>query len=275
MKCGFGHLPAEIRTWLLPWTAASPAFVNVCSGFDLPVNHRGFGAVGAGQRNPSGIWLLSLAARWLVMEASDYRWKSAWQEHCHFLHFSSAASHRWKGRALSPTKQVPAATGSALQDIHLFCQKCPDGQWGLRSNLGLVRSTTTDKLTNNRNLYRVLTNEFNYCFFETGISHTSYSYWTKVELPKDTPVPFAGDGPLLMQAMACRCHLVTWGEHETILVIQPLASSSRGELQLNWWVCWNLYFRNMHFTKRKAHFTKRKAYFTLKQIRRFWTFLMW
>lgn len=43
--------------------------------------------------------------------------------------------------------------------------------WGLRSNLGLVRSITTDKLTNNRNLYRVLMNKFNYCLRPVSATH--------------------------------------------------------------------------------------------------------
>lgn len=107
------------------WTAASQGFMNVHCGFDLPINHRGFGAVGTGQRTPSrsGCCLLLLGGwSWkhqilgenqlgknIVIFCISPAWSTAQLE----------ATGEREGH-VSP-KQLPATAGSALPYIHFFC----------------------------------------------------------------------------------------------------------------------------------------------------------
>lgn len=69
--------------------------------FDPLMSHCGFGAVGTGQ-----MWLLALAAGWMVTPASDFR-----QEHCVFALWQPAALLLWK---LSVKEKGRSHSGSPL-----------------------------------------------------------------------------------------------------------------------------------------------------------------
>lgn len=113
--------------------------------------------------NPLKIWLLSLAARWPVMEAPEFRWELACLGKnvvifCTLPAWSTAqleATGEREGHVYLPLQVVLCGMFISLGKSG----SCFDGQWVLRLNLGLVRSMTEHKLTNNRNLYMVLINE--------------------------------------------------------------------------------------------------------------------
>lgn len=106
-------------------------------GFDLPMNHHGFGAVGMGQMRS-----LVLAAGWMVTPVSDFR-----QEHYVFALEQPATLPIWKPSVEQKGTSHPG--NSAAARLAKFCSTFlspVDNEFSDRLNLGLAK-TTTDQHT--------------------------------------------------------------------------------------------------------------------------------